>query len=205
MLSPEVTHSKLKMDVKILIAEDIHQQFAEEICHLMEVSAHERKTGIAKRSPDYIRTKMVNGNAIIALEGERLVGFCYIETWSHGKYVANSGLIVAPAYRKLGMATAIKKAVFNLARNKYPEARVFGITTSLAVMKINTELGYKPVTFSELTQDEAFWNGCKSCPNFEILEGNERRLCLCTGMLAPSKVEMEKDLSHLILATNEKQ
>ncbi len=193
------------MDVQILTAQDIHQHYAEEICHLMEVSAHERKTGIAKRSPDYIRAKMVAGNAIIALDGEQLVGFCYIETWSHGKYVANSGLIVAPAYRKAGMARGIKKAVFNLARNKYPEAKVFGITTSLAVMKINTELGYQPVTFSELTQDQAFWDGCKSCPNYEILERNERRLCLCTGMLAPSKVEMEKDLSHLILVGHEKQ
>jgi hypothetical protein len=193
------------MDVQILTAQDIHQRYAEEICHLMEVSAHERKTGIAKRSPDYIRAKMAAGNAIIALDGEQLVGFCYIETWSHGKYVANSGLIVAPAYRKAGMARGIKKAVFNLARNKYPEAKVFGITTSLAVMKINTELGYQPVTFSELTQDQAFWDGCKSCPNYEILERNERRLCLCTGMLAPSKVEMEKDLSHLILVAHEKQ
>jgi hypothetical protein len=92
--------------------------------------------------------------------------------------------------------------VFNLARDKFPEAKVFCITTSLAVMKINTELGYKPVTFSELTQDDAFWGGCQSCPNYDILERNHRKMCLCTAMLAPSKVEEEQmavNLTHLIV------
>ena len=125
-----------------------------------------------------------------------------MEIWSHNRYVVNSGLVVHPDYRKSGLAREIKRKVFNLARDKFPEAKVFGITTSLAVMKINTELGYKPVTFSELTQDDAFWAGCKSCPNYDILERNERRMCLCTAMLAPSKVEEEQmtlNLTHLIV------
>jgi GNAT superfamily N-acetyltransferase len=145
---------------------------------------------------------MEAGNAVVAFDGDVLVGFCYVEVWSHNRYVVNSGLVVHPDYRKSGLAREIKRKVFNLARDKYPEAKVFGITTSLAVMKINTELGYKPVTFSELTQDDAFWAGCKSCPNYDILERNERRMCLCTAMLAPSKVEEEQmtlNLTHLIV------
>jgi GNAT superfamily N-acetyltransferase len=145
---------------------------------------------------------MEAGNAVVAFDGDVLVGFCYVEVWSHNRYVVNSGLVVHPDYRKSGLAREIKRKVFNLARDKFPEAKVFGITTSLAVMKINTELGYKPVTFSELTQDDAFWAGCKSCPNYDILERNERRMCLCTAMLAPSKVEEEQmtlNLTHLIV------
>jgi GNAT superfamily N-acetyltransferase len=165
-------------------------------------SAKARGTGIAERQPDYLREKIRAGNAVIAFVGEQLAGFCYIETWSHGRYVANSGLIVVDAYRRLGLARAIKAHIFRLSRDKYPEARIFGITTSLAVMKINSDLGYKPVTFSELTQDDAFWNGCRSCPNYDILERNQRQMCLCTAMLAPSKVEKEQmkyDLSNLIV------
>jgi len=143
---------------------------------------------------------MAAGNAIIALHGEELAGFCYIEAWDHARYVANSGLIVNPKFRKNGLAKKIKAKAFNHARNTYPTAKVFGITTSLAVMKINSDLGYRPVTFSELTQDDAFWKGCQSCPNYDILQRNERKLCLCTGMLAPSKEEaMKLDLTHKIV------
>ena len=183
----------------IEIANTQHTQYAEKLCQLYKDSANERKTGIAQRKVEYIRDKIISGNAIIALMDEKLVGFCYIETWSHGKYVANSGLIVNPEFRNQGYAKSIKEKVFKLARDKYPNAKVFGITTSLAVMKINSDLGYKPVTFSELTQDEPFWDGCKSCPNYDILIRNERKLCLCTGMLASAKNEdPEFDLSTLI-------
>ncbi len=177
------------MKASIEICGPEHGVHAERICALIEQSARERGTGIARRSPEYIRDKMEQGQAVIALAGEELAGFCYIEAWSHGRYVANSGLVVAPAFRRQGLAKAIKRAAFELARTRYPHARVFGITTSLAVMKINSELGYRPVTFSELTQDEAFWQGCRSCPNYDILERNRRQLCLCTGMLAPSLAE----------------
>lgn len=178
------------MNVKVHVAGEAHASYAEEICSLLEISAQQRGTGIARRSPDYIRRKIESGNAVIALTDDgKLAGFCYIEIWSHGKYVANSGLVVAHDFRQLGLAKQIKRRVFDLARDKYPSAKVFGITTSLAVMKINSELGYKPVTFSELTQDETFWDGCQSCPNFDILQRCGRKMCLCTGMLAPSKLE----------------
>lgn len=177
------------MNVQVHIAGAAHASYAAEICSLLEVSAQQRGTGIARRSPDYIRRKIQTGNAVIALAGGKLVGFCYIEIWSHGKYVANSGLVVAHEFRQNGLAKNIKRQAFDLARDKYPAARVFGITTSLAVMKINSELGYKPVTFSELPPDDDFWTGCQSCPNYDILQRCGRKMCLCTGMLAPSKLE----------------
>ncbi|WNJ16355.1 GNAT family N-acetyltransferase [Pontibacter sp. G13] len=171
------------MNFQVLVAGQEHYPYAQAICDMIEEAAKARGTGIAKREAEYVRNKMEEGKAIIALEGINVAGFCYIETWDHGRYVANSGLIVSPNYRHCGLAKKIKKAAFELSRQKYPDSKLFGITTSLAVMKINSELGYKPVTFSELTTDEVFWKGCQSCPNFDILQRNEQRLCLCTGMM----------------------
>ena len=157
---------------------------AETICDEMAESAKARGTGIAKRSPDYLREKMREGKAIIALTKSGLwVGFCYIETWQHGKFVANSGLIVHPDFRKSGIATQIKQKAFELSRSRYPDAKIIGLTTSLAVMKINSDLGYEPVTLSELPADEAFWKGCSSCVNYDILNRTNKKHCLCTGML----------------------
>lgn len=172
------------MDFTVKVADDHHLHHAETICRMMEAAARIRGTGIAKRSPEYIRQKMQDGQAIIALDQARVIGFCYIESWENKRYVANSGLIVHPDYRKTGLARAIKHAAFRLSRQKFPEARVFGITTSLAVMKINSELGYKPVTFSELPQDETFWKGCQTCVNYDVLQRTKRTMCLCTGMVA---------------------
>jgi GNAT superfamily N-acetyltransferase len=194
-----------EMEFIVEVAQPEHEKYAEAICNEMRESAKARGTGIAERKPEYIVKKIQEGKAVIALQGDTFAGFCYIETWDHGKYVANSGLIVAPDYRRFGLATRIKERIFKLSRDKYPDARIFGITTSLAVMKINSSLGYEPVTFSELTQEEAFWAGCKSCPNYDILERNQRRMCLCTAMLAPSKNELEQmkhDLSDLIVVAN---
>ena len=169
---------------EVNIAGEQHLTYAQEICDEMESSAKVRGTGIAKRSVEYLQKKMLEGKAIIAFaEDQSWAGFCYIETWQSGEYVANSGLIVAPAYRKEGLATLIKKKVFDLSRTKYPESKLFGLTTGLAVMKINSELGYEPVTYSELTQDEKFWNGCKSCVNYSILQSKDFNNCLCTAML----------------------
>ncbi len=168
--------------VRAANADDVH--YARTITDEMESSARARGTGIAKRSPEYVAQKMTEGKAVIALsEAGSWVGFCYIEAWGHNQFVANSGLIVAPEYRKSGVATQIKRKIFNLSRTKYPSAKIFGLTTGLAVMKMNSELGYVPVTYSELTNDEEFWAGCKSCVNFEILTSKERKNCLCTGML----------------------
>jgi hypothetical protein len=168
--------------VQVAIPE--HRVFADEIVTEMAESAKARGTGIAKRSPEYISGKMEEGKAVIAFHKDGTwAGFCYIETWSHGQFVANSGLIVSPKYRKAGLAHAIKETIFELSRTLYPKAKIFGLTTGLAVMKINSDLGYEPVTYSELTQDEDFWKGCQSCVNFEILKMKDRKNCMCTAML----------------------
>jgi GNAT superfamily N-acetyltransferase len=177
----------LDQNIIIRVATPEDKIYATTITDEMEASAKARGTGIAKRSPEYIEEKIDEGKAVIAVTDDGTwVGFCYIETWE-GEYVANSGLIVSPAFRKGGIAKAIKQRIFQLSREKYPEAKIFGLTTGLAVMKINSELGYEPVTYSELTQDSTFWAGCKSCVNYEILMSKERKNCLCTAMLFDPK------------------
>ncbi|MCZ7557872.1 MAG: GNAT family N-acetyltransferase [Bacteroidia bacterium] len=173
----------------IEVAGDTHAPYAGSICKAIEEAAAARGTGIARRDPAYIEQKMREGKAVIAVArdseagSEELAGFVYIETWSDKRYVANSGLIVLPAHRHAGLALRIKRRVFELSRERFPKARIFGITTSHAVMKINTVLGYVPAPFSELTADDEFWNGCRSCPNYDILTRTNRTMCLCTGML----------------------
>ena len=168
--------------IRVATAADSH--YATIITDEMEASAKARGTGIAKRSPDYIRQKMAEGKSVIALTPSgQWVGFCYIEAWGHDQFVANSGLIVSPEFRKTGVAKSIKKRIFELSREKYPQAKIFGLTTGLAVMKINSDLGYEPVTYSELTDDEEFWAGCKSCVNYDILMSKDRKNCMCTAML----------------------
>ena len=177
--------------VRIANSGDVH--YAETITAEMESSAKARGTGIAKRSPEYIANKMNEGKAVVAHTGDGTwVGFCYIETWE-GEYVANSGLIVAPEFRKSGVAKSIKQRIFKLSRQKYPESKIFGLTTGLAVMKINSDLGYEPVTYSELTDDDEFWAGCKSCVNYEILMSKERKNCMCTAMLYDPKDHFEPE------------
>ena len=169
--------------MKILRAKAEHIMYSKQISLCIDESAKVRGTGIARRTPKYIATKIENGNAVIALDEDKFAGFCYIEVWGHGKYVAHSGLIVSPEYRGKGLAKKIKKEVFDISLKQYPRAKIFGITTGQAVMKINYQLGYKPVHFSELTDDPEFWKGCQTCKNFDILTRTERKLCLCTGML----------------------
>jgi GNAT superfamily N-acetyltransferase len=178
--------------MQIVIANNSHVCYSELICATIEEAAQIRGTGIAKRQPEYIAKKLINNEAVIALDGNNFAGFCYIESWQHGKYVANSGLIVHPDYRGTGLAKKIKKAIFDLSRAKYPEAKIFSITTGLAVIKMNNQLGYRPVTFSELTQDPQFWKGCATCVNYDILQRTQQKMCLCTGMLFDPKETPKK-------------
>jgi GNAT superfamily N-acetyltransferase len=184
------------MNIKIVVTQEEHYKFAEEICETIEISAKLRGTGIAKRTPEYIQKKMENQDAIIALVDGKFAGFCYIESWQHGKFVAHSGLIVHPDYRNHGLAKKIKSKVFDYSLKKYPDAKVFGITTGLAVMKINSDLGYKPVPFSELTTDPSFWKGCQTCTNYEILKSKDNKMCLCTGMLYDPKEQQKIPPRH---------
>ena len=195
------------MKINIYVAGEEHKKYAEEIVNLMFISAQERGTGIAKRSPEYVMEKMTDHKSVIALaEDGTFAGFSYIETWSHTKFVANSGLIVAHQFRKTGLAKRIKRKIFELSRTMYPYAKIFSITTGLAVMKINTEMGYHPVPFSELTDDQEFWAGCKGCRNYDILQRNNLKMCLCTALLYDPSREKEnnakgKDAGHQVLST----
>jgi hypothetical protein len=171
--------------------------YALTITQEMEESAKARGTGIAKRSPEYIEMKMKEGKAVIALTNTgEWAGFCYIEAWGHGKFVANSGLIVAPPFRKFGLAREIKGEIFKLSRTKYPDSKIFGLTTGAAVMKINSDLGYIPVSYADLTDDEDFWKGCNSCVNVEILKSKHKQNCLCTAMLYdPARKAKSQDIA----------
>lgn len=178
--------------VLVQFASEEHTRYADLIVKLICESAIQRGTGIARRTPEYIIDKIKGGKAVVATCGDRLVGFSYIESWGHGDYVATSGLIVDPEFRRLGLAERIKNKTFELARRRFPYAKIFSITTSLPVMKLNSRLGYKPVTFSELTQDEEFWKGCEGCVNYDILQRNNRRMCLCYGMLYDPQMPLVK-------------
>jgi hypothetical protein len=172
------------MQINVLVADASHTKYADEICEEILISARERGTGIARRTPEYVSEKMLAGKAVIAIaEDGRFAGFSYIETWGGKEYVANSGLIVAHAFRGLGLAMRIKTRIFELSREKFPNAKIFSITTGAAVMKMNYELGFRPVPFTYLTDDPEFWRGCQGCRNYEILRSNNFKMCLCTGLL----------------------
>jgi len=189
--------STLPSNIMVVEAAEEHVQYAKEICRMIEESAKIRGTGIAKRNPEYVRLKMKENKAVIALENNtKVVGFCYIETWEHQRFVVHSGLIVHIDYREIGLAKEIKKKVFELSRKRFPNSKIFGLTTSVAVMKINTELGYKPVSFQMLTKDDDFWKGCQSCINYDILQRTHRRMCLCTGMLFEHEKKENSILKH---------
>ncbi len=175
-----------------MVAGESHLHYVDTILKTISDAAKVRGTGIAKRSPEYVSQKMLEGKAIIALKGDEFAGFCYIESWGNKQFVANSGLIVVEKFRGHGLAKRIKQTAFKLSREKFPDAKLFGLTTGAAVMKINYELGYRPVTFAELTDDEAFWKGCSSCVNYPILCEKNRRFCMCTAMLYDPKEHENK-------------
>ena len=170
-------------EIKVMVADASHEKYVDTILDTITAAAKVRGTGIAKRTHEYVATKMKEAKAVIALEGENFAGFSYIETWGNKQYVTTSGLIVHPDYRGLGVAKRIKDMTFTLARIRWPKAKIFSLTSGAAVMQMNTQLGYKPVTFAELTDDEAFWRGCEGCVNVDVLKRTERKYCICTGML----------------------
>ncbi len=186
------TRKKIR-NITVEVAGERHLRYVDTINDTIDMAAKQRGTGIARRTHEYLADKMKEGKAIIALEGEEFAGFCYIESWGTARYVANSGLIVSPPYRGIGLAKEIKKKAFELSRKKFPDAKLFGLTTGLAVMKINHSLGYRPVTYSELTDDDAFWSGCQGCVNYDILQRMNRTKCICTGMLYDPAWETEKN------------
>ena len=191
-------------DIDIVVAGEETVKYVDEILDTITRAAKVRGTGIAKRSPEYVKQKMLEHKAVVALyKGEKFAGFSYIESWSKKQFVANSGLIVANEFRGLGLATRIKRRIFELSRERFPQAKIFSLTTGAAVMKINNMLGFRPVTFDQLTDDEAFWKGCESCVNFDILQRNGRRMCLCTGLLYDPEEHPEDKYKSEQKQTNE--
>ena len=169
--------------IEIYVADASHEVYVDTILETIREAAKKRGTGIAERTHDYVATKMKEGKAVIALDKDKFVGFSYIETWGNKSYVTTSGLIVHPDFRGLGLAKRIKDMTFSLARTRWPHAKIFSLTSGAAVMAMNTQLGYKPVTFADLTDDEAFWRGCEGCINVDVLHRTGRKYCICTGML----------------------
>jgi len=170
-------------DIIVLVASAEHEFYIDTILQTISDAAKVRGTGIARRTHEYILTKMREAKAVLALDGERFAGFSYIETWGNKQYVTTSGLIVHPDYRGRGVAKKIKDMTFSLARTRWPHAKIFSLTSGAAVMAMNTQLGYKPVTFDDLTDDESFWLGCNGCINVDILRRTNRKYCICTAMM----------------------
>jgi len=192
-----VLKTEMESGIEVVVADESHEKYIDTILETISDAAKVRGTGIAKRTHEYLESKMREAKAVIALDGDRFAGFSYIETWQDKKYVTTSGLIVHPDYRGRGLAKRIKDMTFTLARIRWPHAKIFSLTSGAAVMAMNTQLGYKPVTFADLTQDEAFWKGCEGCVNVDILHRTERKYCICTGMLydpqeyLPAKIPAE--------------
>ena len=183
----------------MMVADASHEKYVDTILDTIEKAAKVRGTGIAKRTHEYVATKMKEAKAVIALYGEEFVGFSYIETWGNKQYVTTSGLIVDPKFRGLGVAKRIKDLTFTLARTRWPHAKIFSLTSGAAVMAMNTQLGYHPVTFADLTDDEAFWRGCEGCINVDVLKRTGRKYCICTGMLYDPEEHLPAKLPEEVL------
>ena len=188
-----------KEDITVMVADASHEKYVDTILDTIEKAAKVRGTGIAKRTHEYVATKMKEAKAVIALYGDEFVGFSYIETWGNKQYVTTSGLIVDPKFRGLGVAKRIKDLTFTLARTRWPHAKIFSLTSGAAVMAMNTQLGYHPVTFADLTDDEAFWRGCEGCINVDVLKRTGRKYCICTGMLYDPEEHLPAKLPEEVL------
>lgn len=186
-------------EIKVVVADAEHACYVDTILKTIEDAAKVRGTGIAKRTPEYIATKILEAKAVIALQGNKFAGFSYIETWGNKQYVTTSGLIVHPDFRGQGVAKKIKDLTFTLARTRWPHAKIFSLTSGAAVMAMNTQLGYKPVTFADLTDDEAFWRGCEGCVNVDVLHRTGRKYCICTGMLFDPEEHLPAKIPEYVL------
>ena len=186
-------------EIKVMVADESHIKYVGTILQTIADAAKVRGTGIAKRSPEYVATKMREAKAVIALQGEKFAGFSYIETWGNKHYVTTSGLIVHPDFRGLGLAKRIKNVTFTLARKRWPNAKIFSLTSGSAVMKMNTQLGYHPVTFADLTDDESFWKGCEGCVNHDVLARTGQKYCICTAMLFDPEEHLPAKLPQEVL------
>ena len=191
-----------KEEIEVLVASVEHEVYVDTILDTIAEAAKVRGTDIAKRTHEYLAKKMMEAKAVIALRksDRRFAGFSYIETWDNQQYVTTSGLIVHPDFRGLGLAKRIKDMTFTLARTRWPHAKIFSLTSGAAVMTMNTQLGYQPVTFADLTDDEAFWKGCEGCVNVDVLHRTGRKYCICTAMLYDPTEHLPAKIPDEVLA-----
>ena len=185
--------------IEVTVADPSHEKYVDTILKTIADAAKVRGTGIAKRTHEYLATKMKEAKAVIALENGNFAGFSYIETWGNKHYVTTSGLIVHPDYRGMGVAKRIKDLTFTLSRVRWPQAKIFSLTSGSAVMKMNTQLGYHPVTFNDLTDDQSFWRGCEGCINVDVLHRTGRKYCICTAMLYDPEEHLPAKISKEVL------
>lgn len=170
-------------DFTVKTADCNHHKYIPDILEAIYDASKVKGNSIVMRDPAYLAKKMDEGKAVIATQGDKFAGFCYIESWESERFIANSGLIVKPEYRGLGLASRIKKTIFDICRTMFPDAKIFSITKSQAVIKMNTRLGFMEVPYSELTVDPKFWKGCDTCPHYQTLLDNGMQNCECHGLL----------------------
>ncbi|MFH6988639.1 GNAT family N-acetyltransferase [Flavobacterium collinsii] len=187
-ISSAVKDTEEAVDFIIEKARCSHTYWIKEICEATLLAAKARGIGISECAPELLEAQMKKGDAVIAFTSDgRWAGFSFINSWENESYVSNSGLVVAPEFKHTELAKKIKIKIFELSREKYPNARIFSLTSDLSVVKMYHELGFKQVSSSELTSKEVFWKSCKSCVNCPVLMNRERKNCLCTAMIYDSK------------------
>ncbi len=153
---------------------------AEQAAHLIaEASSHH---DIATRTTEWLAKKVRARRAAVALDGDELVGFGYWSSWQEDTFVSHSGLVVRADYRGAGLGGDLKRVLFDSSRRQLPDARLISLTTSPQVRKLNLALGFEIVPLDQLTQDPAFWEGCKTCRNYEDVVARGEQCC-CEGML----------------------
>jgi argininosuccinate synthase len=173
----------MNLKVRVTNYKDIIYAFT--ISKNIEESAILREIGIAKRDTKYIASKILEGNAVFAIFNGIIIGFSYIETFQE-EFIAHSGMIVFPTFRKKGISKCIKSSIFKLSSYKFPIANIFSITTSPPIIKINFDLNFKIVSFLEITNSYRFWDGCNSCNNYDFITNNNK-MCLCNAFLFEPK------------------
>ncbi len=137
---------------------------------------------IARREVDFLASKIRSGRAALALLGKKLIGFGYWSDWEDGKFLSHSGLVVIPAMRGHGLGRHLKAVLFETSKARRPDAVLMSLTTSPTVRAYNEALGFKPCSLDDLTDDPAFWEGCKACRNYAEVQAKGLRCC-CEAMI----------------------
>lgn len=166
------------LEVRESTPEDV--RYAEAASALIDQASAE--FDIAKRTPEWLAAKIRARRAAIALAGGELVGFGYWSAWENDTFISHSGLVVRSDYRGTGLGRDLKMVLFDSSRRRLPEASLMSLTTSPQVRKLNLSLGFEIVPLEQLTKDPAFWEGCRTCRNYEEVQARGQQCC-CEGML----------------------